>query len=186
MLITEDLYFKFFGDQMSYERITEVIDITNKWEWLSYAIIPFYYLCKIFLVSFCIYTGAIVAGIDISFKKVFQVALLAEGIFLLPAALKLCWFLFVQTEYTLSDIHAFYPLSALSFFDYGSVDPWFIYPLQAVNVFEVMYFLVLAYGMFLLTKNRYVRMLGLIACTYGTGLFIWIVSIMFLTITFMV
>lgn len=184
LLITEELYFAFFGDQLSYERITEIIFLNRKWEWLSYAIIPFYYLTKIFLVAVCIYTGTMIVGIDISFKKIFQVALLAEGIFLIPPILKLCWFLFIQTDYTLFDIQSFYPFSALNFFDVGSLDPWFIYPLQSVNIFEAIYLLVLAYGLFLSTKGSYINTLGLTTFTYGAGLFIWLVSIMFLTISF--
>lgn len=185
LVITEDLYFTFFGDQLSYEQISEIIYTNRKWEWLSYAIIPFYYLVKIFLAGVCIYIGTIIAGTGISFKKIFQVALLAEGIFLVPAVLKLCWFIFIQTDYTLSDIQFFYPLSALNFFDPGSLEAWLIYPLQAVNIFEFLYLLILAYGLFLIRKNSYLKMLGLIACAYGTGLFIWLVSIMFLTINFL-
>src|SRR5678816_3837975 len=36
LLISEDLYFQFFGDQLSYERITQIISIQEKWEWTSY------------------------------------------------------------------------------------------------------------------------------------------------------
>jgi hypothetical protein len=184
LLITDELYFAFFEGQLSYERITEIVYVNKKWEWISYAIIPLYYLTKISLVSVCIYTGTLIVGIDISFKRIFYVALLAEGIFLIPAILKLCWFLFVQTEYTLSDIQAFYPLSAINFFDAGSLDPWLIYPLQSVNIFEVLYVLAVAYGLFLSTKGSYIKTLGLTTFTYGAGLFIWLVSIMFLTISF--
>lgn len=184
LLITDDLYFKFFGDQLSYERITEIISLQSKWEWVSYAIVPLYYLIKIFLVGLCVYIGSVITGIDISFKKIFQIVLLAEGIFLIPNIIKLCWFAFIQTQYTLSDIQLFYPFSLLSFFQPTVLDLWLIYPLQLLNIFEVVYLLMLAYGLFIVTKRSYVKMLGLAAYTYGTGLFIWTISIMFLTVTF--
>ena len=76
LLITDDLYFSFFGDQLSYDRISEIINFSRKWQWLSYAVIPFYYLMKMFMVSTCIYTGTIIAGPEISFTRIFQVALL--------------------------------------------------------------------------------------------------------------
>jgi hypothetical protein len=184
LLITDDLYFSFFGDQLSYDRISEIINFSRKWQWLSYAVIPFYYLMKMFMVSTCIYTGTIIAGPEISFTRIFQVALLGESIFLIPLILKLCWFLWVQPDYTLADIHSFYPLSALNLFDRESLDSWLLYPLQAMNLFEVLYFLALAYGLYLITKVSYINMLALVVCTYGTGLFIWMISIMFLTVTF--
>jgi len=135
LLITDDLYFSFFGDQLSYDRISEIINFSRKWQWLSYAVIPFYYLMKMFMVSTCIYTGTIIAGPEISFTRIFQVALLGESIFLIPLILKLCWFLWVQPDYTLADIHSFYPLSALNLFDRESLDSWLLYPLQAMNLF---------------------------------------------------
>jgi hypothetical protein len=184
LLISEDLYFQFFGDQLSYERITQIISIQEKWEWTSYVFVPIYYVVKIFLVSICIYIGTTIIAIDISFTKICQMALLAEAVFLVPGIFKLCWFIFVQTDYTLSDIQMFYPLSVLNFFDPNSLDVWLIYPLQLINIFEFMYLLILAYGLFLATRSSYSSMLGLIVCTYGTGLFIWTIAVMFLTVSF--
>ena len=184
LLITEDLYFQFFGDQLSYERIAEIIYLNEKWDWVSYAIIPAYYLIKIFLVGVCIYIGSLLIGIDISFKKIFQATLLAEGIFLIPGIFRLIWFLFIQTHYTFSDIQHFYPLSVLNFFDPASLEAWWIYPLQLLNIFEVLYLFALAYGLYVITTKSYVKMLTLIACSYGAGLFIWVASITFLTVSF--
>jgi hypothetical protein len=128
--------------------------------------------------------GTTLAGIEVTYRKIFHTALFAESIFLLPGIFKLCWFSWVQTDYTLADIQYFYPLSVLNFFDRNALEIWWIYPLQLVNVFEVLYFLMLAYGLFMVTRASYARMLGLVVCTYGTGLFIWTVSVMFLTISF--
>ena len=58
LLISDDLYFEFYGDQLSYERITEILHMVQKWEWASYMLIPVYYLVKVFLVGICIYIGA--------------------------------------------------------------------------------------------------------------------------------
>jgi hypothetical protein len=184
LLISEDLYFQFFGDQLSYERIAQIISKQEKWEWTSYVFVPIYYVVKIFLVGICIYIGTTIIAIDISFKKICQLALLAEAVFLIPGIFKLFWFIFIQTNYTLSDIQTFYPLSILNFFDPYSLDVWLIYPLQLINIFEVAYSLILAYGLFLVTQTSYMKMLSLIVCTYGTGLFIWTISVMFLTISF--
>src|SRR5689334_19040329 len=97
LLISEDLYFEYFGNQLSYDRITEIIALQKRWELLSYALVPLYYLAKIFLVAICIYTGTTITGIEVSYRKIFQAALFAEGIFLLPGIFRLCWFTFVQT-----------------------------------------------------------------------------------------
>ena len=110
--------------------------------------------------------------------------LLAEAVFLVPGIFKLFWFIFVQTNYTLSDVQMFYPLSVLNFFDPDSLDAWLIYPLQLINIFEVIYLFILAYGFYLATQSNYGMMLRLVVCTYGTGLFIWTIGVMFLTVSF--
>lgn len=183
LLVTDDLILGFWSEHVSYERATEMLDLNRRWSWVSYAIIPVYYLLKMFLVSVCIYTGIVLADIDVSFRKVFQVALFAEAIFLVPVAIKLVWFGWVQTEYTLLDVQSFYPFSLLNLFDRNTLDSWLIYPMQAINLFEMIYFLLLAYGLYLVTKRSYSKMLGLALYTYGTGLFIWIVSVMFIVVT---
>lgn len=183
LLVTDDLILGFWSEQVSYERATEMLYLNHRWSWVTYAIVPVYYVLKMFFVSVCIYTGTVLADIDISFRKVFQVALFAEAIFLVPVAIKLVWFLWFQTDYTLLDVQSFYPLSLLSFFDQDALDSWLIYPMQAINLFEVIYFLLLAYGLYLITKRSFFKMLGLAFYTYGTGLFIWIVSVMFLVVT---
>jgi len=182
MLISDELYFEFFGDQLSYDRISTIISLHKKWEWVSYAVMPVYYVLKIFLAAGCVYTGVVIAGMEISFNKIFQIALLAEGVFLFPTVVKLVWFTLIQTDYSLADLHHFYPLSAINFFERDSLDAWLIYPLQLINIFEVLYLLILAYGLVVVTRKNYARMLGLIACSYGTGLFIWTISIMFLMV----
>ncbi|HEX6223114.1 MAG TPA: hypothetical protein VFZ52_01810 [Chryseolinea sp.] len=184
LLISDDLYFEFYGDQLSYERITEIVYMIQKWEWASYVLIPVYYLVKVFLVGICIYIGAVVIAVDISFRKIFEMALVAEAIFLVPSTLKLLWFAFFQTTYTLSEIQKFYPLSILNFFDTELLDVWLIYPLQLLNIFEIAYLLILAYGLSIAAQASYKSMIRLTACTYGTGLFIWALAIMFLTVTF--
>jgi hypothetical protein len=78
-----------------------------------------YYFVKIFLVGVCIYIGAVVIAIEISFKKIFEMALSAEAAFLVPGIFQIAsvHVYFRQTNYTLSEIQMFYPLSLLKFRD---------------------------------------------------------------------
>lgn len=184
LLLSDEIILGFWSDQVSYENAIDMLTLSRRWAWVSYAIIPVYYLVKMFLVSVCIYTGTILADVDISFRKVFQVTLFAEAIFLVPVIVKIVWFVWFQTDYTLLDVQSFYPFSLLNFFDRDALDSWLIYPMQVINLFEMIYFLLLAYGLYLATKRSYWKMLGLALYTYGAGLFIWIISVMFMVVTF--
>jgi hypothetical protein len=69
--------------------------------------------------------------------------IIAEFVFLLVPIFKIIWFYFFQTNYTLEDIQYFYPLSALNIVDYKELEPWLIYSSQVLNLFELIYWLIL-------------------------------------------
>jgi hypothetical protein len=80
------------------------------------------------------------------------------------------------------DIQTFYPLSLLNLLEVKDIPQWLLYPLQVINIFEVLYWLILAYGLSLVAKERLPKMLWLVAFSYGIGLFVWVVFITFITI----
>ena len=91
----------------------------------------------------------------------------AEAIFLLPAIIKLLWFAFVQTDYTLEELQYFYPLSLLNLFEVGELEAWWVYPFQVINVFEIGYWIVLAYALSKLLSKSFNNALGFVMSTYG-------------------
>lgn len=117
------------------------------------------------------------------FKPFFRVAIQAELVLLLPSLLKLLWFLFVQTDYSLQDLQFFYPLSLLNLFDAKAMSPYLLYPLQLANLFEVAYWFALAYGVSQLIEIPMPKAFGVVATSYGSGLLVWVVFIMFLTVS---
>jgi len=185
LLISDTLYFNSLAEKFSYEQIQEALDEGKNWEWFGFAIIPIFYAIKCSLVAFCLSIGLFFVTDRFEFKKLFGMAAVAEFVFLIPVVGKLLWFLFVQTDYTLEDLQLFYPLSALSIFDYHAVQPWLLYPLQVLNVFELIYWVVLAFGVARVMPQRDVnRAIGVVASSYGTGLVIWVAVVMFLTLTY--
>lgn len=97
---------------------------------------------------------------------------------------KTVWFYFFQADYNLEDLQYFYPLSALNIIGYEGLQPWFIYPFQVLNLFELAYWLILAY---LIDKELGIDKkkdtgIKIVASSYGVSLLIWVVGIMFFTL----
>ena len=182
-LLSEQHFINRYGEQLTFEQIKAIIDMQFKYQWYVYPVIPFVYLLKIFVITLILQAGVIFYNIKIGFKKLFKVVLVAEFIFLLPALIKLALFMFVKTDYDLLEYQAFFPLSALNLVDVNNIPPWLLYPLQMANIFEILYWLALAYGISLATNEKKGKMLGMVACSYGTGLFVWIVFITFISVT---
>lgn len=113
---------------------------------LQFLSIPFIYLWKFTVIGFVLWVGCFMFGYRITYSQCWGVAMIAEFIFIVPELLKIIWFLFFNSDPTLPEIRAFYPLSLMNFFDYEVVPKQYHYPLRAISIFEVLYVLVMVKG----------------------------------------
>ncbi len=182
LLISKTLYYNTFSEQLTAEKIDEAFSFNQKWAWLGYVFIPIIYLLKFSLISLVLLTGFFFINKTVSFSVLFKAVMLAELPFLFLPLIKLFWFLFVQTNYTFNDLQYFYPLSALQLFDVKSLAIWQIYPLQLLNVFEMVYWGLLAYWLKRLLNITLTKSMEMIIASYGTGLLLWVVFVTFVSL----
>ncbi|CAM1368749.1 hypothetical protein [Tenacibaculum xiamenense] len=183
-VITDEVIYNFYYESFTEKRITEFLENKNKLTLLGYLIMPLVILIRSGLVAICLSVGVFFYNTEnkLKFKQFFRVALVGEFVLVLVGFVKLLYFLIIKTDYTLKDIQQYYPLSYINFLDINNLEPWLIYPLQTINLFEVAYFLVLVYGLHKLLKKNYWKSFEITAASYGTGLVIWIGVVMFLTL----
>lgn len=183
-IITVDVLYNSFSDQLIKEQFLKLLDNQKKFEWLKYIFAPIIILCRSFLVASCLNMGVFLFNtrIEVSFKKIFKIALLGEFIFILAEYTKIAYFLIFKNDYLLDDVQKFFPLSAINITGYNGLDIWWIYPLQILNLFELTYWIILAFLIGEIIKKDINRGLSIVASSYGVGLLIWVVAIMFLTL----
>lgn len=182
LIITKDLYYQSYSEQVTYEQIDAYVEATEKWKWIGYLVIPLTLLIKISFVAFCLNIGTLLTSIKISFKKLFQIVLIAHSTFAFASFIKGIWLLFFIDVNTLQDAQLFYPLSLLNFFPHDKLEAWFIYPLQTINLFEMAYWLIIAKGLQMVLNRTYFDMFKLVVSSYGVGLLVWMVIVVFLSI----
>ncbi|EJU32267.1 hypothetical protein HMPREF1154_2607 [Capnocytophaga sp. CM59] len=170
------------SEQLTSEQVQKILFIRKKWQWVQYAFIPLFFGIKISIVAFLLDIGCLFHNKEIPYRQLFRIVLLSEFIFLLAPILKLCWFYFFQSNFTLEDLQYFYPLSLGNIIDHKTVASWLVYPLQVVNVFEVAYFLFLSIQIDKAIGSTTEEGLNIAGCSYGIGLLLWVVSVMFLTL----
>lgn len=167
--------------------VQSYMESQKRWWWVSYVVTPLLVIFKVLLVSFCLNFIKII-DIDeaekIKFSEILFVVLLAEIIFVLAGFYKFINFYLIDTSYTLEYLQTYYPLSLLNMREYISTEKWLVYPLQVANLFEVLYWGVLVWGIRELFDNKisYSRSLGYVFLTYGVGLLFWIGIVCFLII----
>lgn len=156
---------------------SDVFSVLQKYIYLS-AI--FYLSVKVLLVALIISTALFLAEQQVSFSRALNIAILCEYLFLVPAALKIVLFKFDYPDGTLAEWHKMYVFSALSIT--GEVSPDWYYPLQTLNVFEIGYWFLLAYGIFKATDLTYDESLKIILLSYVPALLIWVTIVTFCTL----
>lgn len=182
ILKTDDLIISSLAEQLTNKQILEVINFKEKWEWVGYIFIPILLLVKVSIITAILDIGCFFFSKEIKYKRLFNMVLKAEFIFLLVIVFKTAWFYFFQIDYHLEDLQYFYPLSALNITGYEDLQPWFIYPFQVLNLFELAYWFILAHLIGKELNENTNKGLSIVASSYGISLLIWVVAVMFFTL----
>lgn len=170
------------AEQITRTELKKLIDARQKWQWIGYLLIPLLLLIKTSLISGVLDIGCFFFGEEIKYTKLFNIVIRAEFVFLLVIVFKTAWFHFFQTNYNLDDLQYFYPLSALNIVGYDGLQPWFIYPFQVLNLFELAYWFILAYLIGKELNENTDRGFSIVASSYGVSLLIWVIDVMFFTL----
>lgn len=141
---------------------------------LQYMSVPVIYLLKLTVISFVIWVGCFMFGYRITYSQVWQVAVVSEAVFLIPEVLKILWLIFIETDPNLFEIRSFYPLSLINFVDPYELDKRWFYPLKAINVFEVVYWFVLASGIHHMAGKKLSTARAIIFSSYVLFFFLWL------------
>lgn len=167
--------------------VQNYMESQKKWWWVSYVTTPVLIGIKVLLVAFCLNFVKIISEKleNVKFRDILFVVLIAEFVFVIAGFYKFFNFYLVETDYTLETLQTYYPLSLINFNEAISTEKWLAYPLQLANIFEIMYWGVLAWGIWQLADKKisYQRSLGYLALTYGVGLLFWVGVVCFLILS---
>lgn len=142
---------------------------------LQYFSIPVVYLYKFTVIAFILWVGCFMFGYKVYYSQLWHLTMLAECIFFFAEIMKIIWFLFIETDPEIWDIRAFYPLSLINLVDYREIPDAWHYPLKALNIFEVFYWIILIYGIQYLSRKRIDISTYIVLTSYVFWLLLWLV-----------
>lgn len=184
VLINDIVFYNSFSEQLTYERSMKLFAEIKRLSWMNYVFIPFMLLIKFTMISIVLYIGVFFCDLHdkISFGKIFRVVIASEIIFAIAGFIKFLWFYLFAGNYDLNDINFFYPLSLINLFKISEVNKFWIFPLQSVNVFQVLYILSLSYGLNKTGEIEKTQSDKVVIYSYMPALLFWLVLIMFISI----
>ncbi|MFN3998625.1 hypothetical protein [Algoriphagus sp.] len=180
ILISENILILEYQDVFSTSRIESLLEFRERWLWLTYLIKLILKLISIFVVSLIIYLGLYLSNFQIRLLRVFQIVILAEFIFFVPIVFKILWFLL--NPFSFDAFQNFNPLSLYSLFNPDLLQEWLSYPFKVLNLFEVAYWVLLAFLLARYLKKSIDSMLKIVLGYYVSFLFCWVVFVMFISL----
>jgi hypothetical protein len=183
ILINETVFYNSFSEQLTYERSMKLFEDMNKISWMNYVLTPIFLLIKFTLISIVLYIGVFFLNLHfkISFSIIFRIVIACEIIFVFAGFIKFLWFYLFAGNYKLDDMSFFYPLSLINLFRISEVNKLWVYPLQAVNIFQAAYILLLSYGLNKAGKIEKSESEKVVLFSYMPALFFWVVLITFIS-----
>jgi hypothetical protein len=142
---------------------------------LQFIGIPLIYAYKATLIAFVLWVGSFMFGYKITYSQMWLIAIVGETVFLIPEFVKIMWFILIDYQPDIWEIKAFYPLSLMNFFDPSTLADSLHYPLKALNLFEVLYWLVLVEAIHLTAKKKWNYAFAIVFTSYVPFFLIWLV-----------
>ncbi|MCQ2974173.1 MAG: hypothetical protein MJ211_05115 [Bacteroidales bacterium] len=134
-------------------------------------------LGKVFLIALIIYIGYYLVEKQ-NYKDILSSVIVAEVVNLITALVKNINLAFINPPSTYIDT-TLTPFSLVSFFDPQKLDQWLLIPLSAVNIFEVIYILLLSYMLSKNLKRSFGNSCQMVLLSYGLVLVLFIVCTSF-------
>jgi hypothetical protein len=183
MILTKEVYYSTLGEQLTIERIDAMLENQAKWKFVNYLLIPLMLIIQICLVALCLNCGTILMNHKIQFKTLFKLVLKASVVFLTNKLVFTLILLFSKIQVA-DDLLVINKFALSGFVNKESIPRWLMYSISNINLFEISFWLLLSLGMSKLLQKSFKSSLVFVVTTYGSGLLIWIVFIIFLQLNF--
>jgi hypothetical protein len=137
-------------------------------------------LVKLLFFTLVVYVGYYLFAKQ-SFLDILKSTVVAESVNVLlslVAVVNLIWF---NPPTSQLDV-AVAPFSLASFFDINKLDQWMVTPLSAMNIFEVLYIVVLSYMLSRNLKQTFGTSCKIVLCSYGVVTLLLIIGSTALTL----
>lgn len=182
--LTEVLAYNVLSEQYTLEQIQKILEVLKTWQYVAYVFIPVIIIIRILYTSFCLYAGSLFQEYNWGFKKIFNIALKADIIFLLSQILNFYYYLFIKDAQALKDVNT-NCLSILNWIGQENVPTWLVSAFNSANAFELIYIILLVVLLHKSFNHPLIKTIFFVLLTYGIGTYLYIATMTFLYLNYM-
>lgn len=134
---------------------------------------------EIFLITVSINIGILLMRYEISFKQIFNVVTKAFIVFSISRLLLMVGYAYFGVE-SIEDLNYIPKLSIFELFKAQTLPEWAVFPLQTINIFQILFIILIPVGLNIIQKRGWFKWLLLVLSTYGVALAAYVMLITFL------
>lgn len=168
------------GTKLDADRVEEIIDLRKKMSLVGLCFIPIVLAVKYGFIFFPLYAGVLTEEVPVRSGDLLKAIIQYDFIFALPLLIRYIYFSWLNPEYTLVEIQMC-PLSLASLIGSGDLPPPLLYSMQALNVFEIA-FIIMLINHFKKLFNRTGRATIFICKYYILPLLAWYILVSLLSL----
>lgn len=165
-------------DIIGEEAKVQLLERYQRMRWLSFLLVPVLLLLRLSLVTLCLFVGGFFFA-DMSGKRFgdwWGVATVSQAVMLTYSVI-LC---VVNVTAGANKAMELTRYTSLLFLGGEKVEQWVQLPLSAVNIFEILYWIVMAVLVGKLCGTKFGKSFKFVMSTYGVGYLFYIALLMFL------
>lgn len=155
---------------------TALLSSSSPFKMLLYTGVALILFIKYLIISLLIYSTLYLGASAVNYRAVLQAVCLAELVFLLPAVIKVMWFIYHPPS-DLDEWTQFYPLSVHSVVGGLLTSDVILYLLQVLNLFELLYVLTLAILLHRIISRSFDFALKTVLRAYLPALAFWLLIV---------
>ncbi|MCZ8169240.1 MAG: hypothetical protein O9297_06095 [Flavobacterium sp.] len=168
--------------KISQNQLDKIVNASQSNEYLNYIVVPINIFVKVVITALLLLFGCTLFNVKIHLKKLIRLTITAEFLFLLPILYEITYFKFIESNHSYIYIQNFSSLSFFNLINNIDVEPWLIYPLQTLNLFELAYIIYLSYQIGCISKTNFNTGLKIVGYSYVPALLLWVAVVMFFTL----
>jgi len=146
-IMTKDIFYALFSDQVETNRIDKFFDVTQRISIWGYLLTPVVLLIKFSFVALLLQFPLTIKFIDIPFKRLFRIMMLAAIPLLIGTMARYLWLLSLPVEQITKSVLQVTPLSLSSLIDYTKYTESSITILNNFSIYEIVWCLMVYLGL---------------------------------------
>jgi len=180
LIFTKEIYYSLLSDQMEIVRIDEFVEVLDRYSYVSMLLIPLVMLLKLCFNSLILQLPLLIKDIEISFKKMFRIVILASVMLTLGQLVHYTWIYLTPIESIAREQLVVNPLSLAAIVGIEGFPSSSVHVFKQCNLFEILWGIAVYLGLLSTNKIRKNDAALLVLSTWAALLFVQYVIYFFM------